>query len=504
MKDHDIPGKILMKSREKPVFLLSELYPPGTIAESARKRIETAIPGLRRFGLRVEQSGADYLITKNKSAPFVLSLKERSNIAAYLSRPEVPDKIQMLFCAYIRKKTEKEWQDPLTLERIRSAVMAQKGEYWHEGTKKRVRYEKGYQTFAYLAYQFPVYFAQFEHILLMLSGMAVLPEHMVVLDAGSGPGASTLAITDFLGRAGHGTAEIYALELYEEQREAYTFLTSGFSEGNKSVMVFPVIGGDIRNPDISLLPGEIDLLVFQNVLNELSGLTTAERAGQVCRYAELLSPTGIVLIVEPADLSNAVGLRELTSELSKKSGFEVISPCLPGATRNCRPERCWSFVEKSPVLPTRLMEAVADHPEYYRFLNTDIKFSFAILKKGSSQTMVDARPRDRKTAPLSSLSRHVGKKINVGGVVMSGDLGNNRTHLWKLCDGSPQKPVYIVLPSYNSAGGNKVLGTVPYGESVRLSGVLVRYNSHHDSYNLLVTRETRVTIPEKGVDNNKR
>ncbi|HTY16041.1 MAG TPA: class I SAM-dependent methyltransferase [Methanoregulaceae archaeon] len=503
MKDPEIPGAILIKSREKPVFLFSELFPAGAIGESARRRIETVIPVLRGFGIEVEKSGTDYLIKRSDPILFVLSDKERSKVNAYLARPEIPDKIQMLIGAYIRKKTGKEWQDPLTLERIRSAVMAQKGEYWHEGAKKRVRYEKGYRTFAYLAYQFPVYYVQFEHILLMLAGMGLLPEHMTVLDAGSGPGAATMALTDFLGRSGHGTAEISALELSGEQREAYTFLSSGFSEGNKSVVVYPAVESDIRNPDAGRIPGNIDLLVFQNVLNELSGLTIPERAGIVGRFAELLSPTGIVLIVEPADLSNSVGLRELAAVISRKTGITVISPCLPGSTKQCRPERCWSFVEKSPVLPTRLMEAVADHQEYYRFLNTDIKFSFAVLKKGSSQVAADIRARDRKTALLSSLSRHVGKKINVSGAVMSGDLGNMRTHLWKICDGSPQKPVYIVLPSYNSSAGNKVLGSVPYGGAIVLSGVLVRYNSRHDSYNLLVTRDTRVAIPGKGTNSNK-
>ena len=494
MKDHDIPARILRKSREKPVFLLSELYPAEKLGESDRRRIETALIRLRSFGLVTEKKGPDCLITRDASGPFVLNEKKRQNIADYLKRPEISDKIQVLTAEYIRKKTGKEWQDPLTLERIRSAVMAQKGEYWHEGAGKRVRYDKGYQVFAYLAYQFPVYYAQFEHILLMLTGMELLPEHMAVLDAGSGPGATTLAIMDFLDRAGHGTAEISALELSGEQREAYTFLTSGAAEGKKSVIVYPAIEGDIRNPDTAGLPRNIDLLVFQNVLNELSALTATERAGLVAGFADVLSPTGVILIVEPADMANSVGLRELACELSRKSGFSVISPCLPGATRRCRPERCWSFVEKTPVVPTRLMDAIADHPEYYRFRNTDIKFSFAVLKKGPWHDGADHLPCDRKTALLSGLSRHVGKKINACGAVMSGDLGNIRTHLWKLCDGSPQKPVYLVLPSHNTAPGNNVLGTVPYGGSIRLTGVLVRYNPRYDSYNLLVTRDTRVAI----------
>jgi SAM-dependent methyltransferase len=501
MQDHDISGKILVASREKRVFFLSELYPGGIIQESARRGIENALPRMRAFGLRIEKSGNDYRIERGDPVPFVLSEKERAKLKMFLERPEIPDKIQMLTGNYIRKKTGKEWQDPVTLERIRSSVMMQKGEYWKEGPKKKVRYEKGYRIFAYLAYQFPVYYTQSEHLLFMLAEQGLLKEHMAVLDAGSGPGATTLAITDFLGRAGHGTAEIFALELSEEQREAYAYLTSGFSEGSKSVVVHPVTAGDIRNIDREALPREIDLLVFQNVLNEISELTIPGRAQLVANLSDVLSSTGIVLLVEPADLANSVGLRELAGELSQKHGFSVISPCPRGGTRTCRPEHCWSFVEKSPVRPTRLMEAVSEHPEYYRYLNTDIKYSFAVLRKSQLNSASEPLPCDRKTAPLSSLSRHVGKKINVCGAVMSGDLGNSRTHLWKLCDGSPQKPVYLVLPSYNSAPGNKGLGNILYGQRIRLSGVLVRYNSGHDSYNLLVTRDTRVSITQ---ESNKR
>ncbi len=495
MQDHEIPGRILRESREKPVFLLSELFPAANGGEHRRKAMETILNRLKLFGLLTEKTGSDYRITRCDAMPFILSDKERRTLHAYLKSPDVPDQIQVLTGNYIRKKTGKEWQDPITLERIRSAIMMQKGEYWHEGSKKKIRYEKGYRVFAYLAYQFPVYYAQSGHILMMLAEMGLLKEHMTVLDAGSGPGALTLAITDFLGRAGHGTAELFALELSEEQREAYSFLTTGFAENSKQVMVHPVTDGDIRNIDPGILAGNVDLLVFQNVLNEIPDLNLSERAKRVSSLSEVLSPGGIVLIAEPADLTNSVGLRELTCELSRNYGFSVISPCIRGWTKNCRPERCWSFVEKSPVRTTRLMEAVSDNPEGYRFRNTDIKFSFAILSKTCITTSEKPLPGNKKTAPLSSLSLHVGKKININALVMSGDLGNRNTHLWKLCDGSPQKPVYAVLPSYHRSPGNRALYDAPYGQRIRLSGVLVRYNSRHDAYNLLVSRDTRVTIP---------
>ena len=80
---------------------------------------------------------------------------------------------------------------------------------------------------------------------------------------------------------------------------------------------------------------------------------------------------------------------------------------------------------------------------------------------------------------------------------MSGDLGNAKTHLWKLCDGTPQKPVYGVMPSYHLSSENEYIMKAGYGELVDISGVLVRYNPQHDSYNLLITRATRIMSTRK-------
>jgi hypothetical protein len=139
------------------------------------------------------------------------------------------------------------------------------------------------------------------------------------------------------------------------------------------------------------------------------------------------------------------------------------------------------------------MEMVASCKEAYRFLNTDIKYSYAVLKRGPSSAIPDyPKGMRKKAATLSTLSRHVDRRINVGAAVMSGDLGNIKTHLWKLCDGTPQKPVYAVMPSYHLSSENEYIMKAGYTEQVDLSGVLVRYNPNHDSYNLLITRATRI------------
>lgn len=479
--------------------MLSEIMPDlkshkkNTRSPGIVEKIIKELPGL---GFSVEQAGEDYEISpvsrEKAKNNFLLKPDDQKRLSRFLGDPRVPKPLDGLIQEYITKKTGKRWDDPVTLERIRQAVITQKGDYWREGKKKKVHYEQGYRIFAYLAYQFPVYFIQFEHILEMLASSGLLKEDMAVLDIGSGPGVAALATIDFLSRSGHGNATLHAVELAGEQREAFSFLTRTYSDGLAGISVRAPIAEDLTTVPIEALPHEIDLLVFQNVLNELTGLTIRERAARVKAISEVLSPEGVIVITEPADMVNSTAMRQTVQELVK-SGLGVIAPCPDGWTRTCNSQHCWSFVEKPPLHPTRLMELVASCKEAYRFLNTDIKYSYAVLKKdqhiGKKDPSGGAR---KKTALLSTLARHVDRRINVFVAVMSGDLGNNKTHLWKLCDGTPQKPVYAVMPSYHLSSENEYIMKTGYAEKVEISGVLVRYNPNHDSYNLLITRTTRI------------
>ena len=109
---------------------------------------------------------------------------------------------------------------------------------------------------------------------------------------------------------------------------------------------------DLTTVSTGALPREVDLLVFQNVLNELTGLTIRERAERVKALSEVLSPDGVIVITEPADMVNSTEMRQTVQELAM-SGLEVIAPMPPGWTKTCNSQHCWSFVEKPPLQPTR-------------------------------------------------------------------------------------------------------------------------------------------------------
>jgi hypothetical protein len=84
---------------------------------------------------------------------------------------------------------------------------------------------------------------------------------------------------------------------------------------------------------------------------------------------------------------------------------------------------------------------------------------------------------------------------------MSADLGDEKYKLFRVCDGSSKKAVYVVIPSHNLSEDNDILTKVPYGSIVKIFNVLVKYNEANDSYNLLVGKGT--TIESQYVDENE-
>ncbi|KUG19468.1 MAG: small ribosomal subunit Rsm22 family protein [Methanomicrobiaceae archaeon] len=424
--------------------------------------------------------------------PLALSASERRRQKAFLFAPEIPGHIQELVEGYIEQKTGKPRDDPKVLDRLRNAVMVQKSRYWNRRERKAIPYRKGYQVLGYLAYHFPVYMIQFEHILLQLADDGLLKDRMRILDAGTGPGVVPLAVIDFLGRLDDGRAEIHAIERSEEHLEAYAALVppAAAAAGGR-VRVMPPIRADIASLSPDTIPDGIDLLVFSNVLNELSDQSIDERADIVMALAEKVADGGIVVIVEPADLANATTLRQTALALTDR-GLAMHRPCSFIWGTRCRPERCWTFEQKGNIRPTRLAERLAGESGAYRFVNVDIKYASAVLRKGGLPRQAVRVPRGAKFARFSQLGRHRDRHINAVGALMSGDLGSGAGSVYLLCDGTPAKPVYAVVPARLRGEIRSALRKVPYGDIVELHDVIVRYNREHDAYNLVVHKKTRI------------
>lgn len=410
----------------------------------------------------------------------------------FLDRPRVPANLERLIEAYIEKKTGKRWNDPVVLSRIRAAVIAQKRDYWREGEKRKISYHTGYQVLGYLAYQLPVFFVQFQHLLLELAREGLIRPALRVFDAGTGPGVVPLAVIDFLQRVEGNSATIFGLDASEEHCEAYRFLVPASAGRDPHIHVEPPLCADLRTVSRDRLPGDIDLLVFSNVLNEIREKTPRERAELLITYAGFLADQGTIAVIEPADLSNATALRQTTMAATEHGPLGVYAPCTFLWGERCVPTSCWSFIEHPAVQPTRLMRALAEDPEPYRYLNTDIKFSYALLRKDG---LTRCRFKVRPNAPflrMSKLPFHVDHRVNVVGAVMSGDIGDPQHLVMKFCDGTTATPVYVVMPRYHRGRGTSPLLKATYGDILELRQVLVRYHDRYGAYNLLITRASQV------------
>jgi hypothetical protein len=447
-------------------------------------------PHLAELNLLVSVKANDYeLFLKEPASPFIHDDDTISRQKSFLQFPALPEDFESRINDFIVKKTGKPLNDPLTLERIRNAVREQKAGYWRGGSSRNIKYRKGYSVMAYLAYQAPVYIVQFEHLLSMLMSDGLLMRNMRILDAGTGPGVVPLAIIDFYRRFPGNSAEIFAIEQSDEFIEAYNNIVIPYNDLVPGVRIHQPLQGDIGATEVSSLPSGLDLVVLQNVLNEISDISA--RVEIISTYAGLLNENGLVLIVEPADLDNSTGLRKTVSAALDK-GISIYAPCAFIWGSRCRPESCWSFEEKPSIRPPSLMQVLAACSESYRYLNTDIKYSYAILKKNRVSRMTYRVPRDSRMARFSSLHQHLNRRINCAALKMSGNLGDEKTFVYKVCDGTTGKPVFAVLPSYHIADGNRSLIDAAYGSVLQFTAVDVRRNPAHGAYNLLVTQRSGV------------
>jgi len=481
----------------RPSFLLSEIVPYLDIpipVDEIYTSIESELPGL---GLTATRRDGDVEIRRRPPAqPYLLNEGERGRTSKFLEQRELPSALASAIEHYITKKVGKPWDDPVTLDRLRKAITAQKDDYWKPLHQRSLRYTKGYSVLGYLAYHFPVYFIQTEHLLLRLFEEGFLKKSMTILDAGTGPGVVPLAIADFFSRVEGVEASVYSIEQSEEHIEAFLSLRDAFVPRGGPVSVKPPKKADIRDPLPAGLPERFDLIIFSNVLGEFADRSGDLRAAIVERFAERLAPDGTILIVEPADEANSTRMRTLGAGL-EPAGLVVHSPCPLFRGTACKAPRCWSFATAPAIRPTRLMETLARCDEPYRYINTDIKYSFTVLRRAALPRTGFRVPSAVKYLQLSKLHLHEGKRVNTIVAKMSGELGDAKTHLFKVCDGTAKAPVYAVLPAFHKTAENEILLPAAYGSVLEMKGVLVRYNKTHDAWNLLVNRNTEVCQVEE-------
>ncbi len=437
--------------------------------------------------------GTDYKCHRLVKRPLPVDDAIIRELEDSFKNPGLPQDIERLVESYIERSCGKNWHMGETAELIRKNIVKQKEEYW----KGRSRYPK-IRTISYLLYHFPVYFCQFQYLLLDLFRNGLLTTKMSILDAGSGPGTITLSTIDFLRRL----LDIYSkrnmdvklnirIDSIEKSREniyCYNELTSLYLSNllleNASITISEPVHSHI---EIAKVPEDEDLIVFSYILTEMSA-APSERADVVDRIASgSKNPT--VIIIEPAELVNSKALR-ITQHALIKKGFNIFNPCTLIWGMGCSGDNCWSFEELGNIQVPGFMKKIARTEDSYRYINTDMKFSSVILRKdGVTKHAYRAKG---KFVRLVNLRRHIEKRINIVASVMSGNLGDEKTFVFKVCDATTSVPCYAVLPSYHINDSNKAILEAGYGDIVEIYGTLIRENKAFSSYNLLITRSTAI------------
>ncbi|WP_242492651.1 small ribosomal subunit Rsm22 family protein [Methanolobus psychrotolerans] len=476
----------------KPEFMLSELRSYLKEEASVPHIYKILKPLLFDLGVDAVAEEEDFrLIRAAPQKKMELKDDEIKKNDLFFNSSGVSRKLERLIEQYIEKKTSKNWDDPIVMEKIRNAIRSQKASYWKENKSRNISYEKGYSVLGYLSYQFPVYFVQFQYLLYELAKDGLLKNRMKVLDVGTGPGTVPLAIIDLYNRLDNRKANIHTIELFDENIEAYNFLVPQYAGGKSNVTVEEPIRADVNKLDIEKLPDNIDLMVFSNVLNEMKELSMEQKAELVRNMSGKLSEDGSIILIEPADKVNSTEMRKLTIML-KRMGIKIYSPCTFMWSGECTLDTCWSFEHKRDIKPTRLMEKLAECDEPYRYINTDIKYSYAILRKDKLSKQMFLFPSKAKFARMSQMEMHDKKRINVLCSLMSGDLGDDKYKLYRICDGTSRKAIYAVLPSHNLMEENEAITKAGYGSIIKIFNVLVKYNEVNDSYNLLIGKGTTI------------
>lgn len=422
--------------------------------------------------------------------PRYVPTQEEINASASLFKIREDAVLEEVTLDYINSVTGKSANDESVLEKIRVAVVSQKDSYWGSVERKSFAYKGAYSVFGYMIYQMPGYVFEIAELLSEMIKSGLLRKHVNVLDIGSGPGTVSLAFAKIFSCFEELSTTVTPLEVYEPSREAYNKIVPAYLEKvcprvvSKKPAAFDITE---KIPD-----GTFDVIICSNVINELK-LDFEGKKELIVNLSKHLSPDGNLILTEPADLENSTQLRNL-SLAAKKEGVTIYAPCNDLRGVHCKVESCWTFKSYDDIKPTKLMLALGGKDKEYMFVNTDVKFSYTVLRTDGHRRCGYKIPADAKRARLSQLKKHLDKRIHVTVSVMSNDIGDSKNYLYLVCDGTASSPVYAALPSFHRTPEHDALLWASYGSVVAIDSVLVRFNKKQNAYNLLLSQESRCRL----------
>jgi hypothetical protein len=384
-----------------------------------------------------------------------------------------PDEYAKRFEDLLAEAYGPDWYAGESGDALRERVRRIKEDYYRN---RSVEYDRE-TAHAYAVYHLPDYYAAVQYPLADLAADGLLPRRLHVLDVGAGVGGPALGVCDLL-------PEDSLVEYHAVEPSAAADVFEAMLDGSR-----PSFRTHVHRETAEAFEpeGEYDLLLFGNVLSEL-----ADPVGVTRRYCEFLAGDGTCLLLAPADLETATGLRAVERALVDDGPYDTYAPTLrlwPGK----RPtDRGWTFAVRPdlevPGFQRRLDEAGGGDGE---FVNADVQYAYATVR-GDGARAIEFTPDPDRYARFADSERHVTKRVDLVALKLSHDLsdGPGKNPLYKVSDGSESTDHYAVLTRGSTL--NDALRDAGYGDLLAFENVLVLWNDDESAYNLVVDGETVV------------
>jgi SAM-dependent methyltransferase len=377
------------------------------------------------------------------------------------------------------------WHTGESGDALRATIRRMKDDYYHQ---REVTYDEQ-AALAYGCYHLPDFYAAIQYVLANLTEKGLLGHELQVLDVGAGVGGPALGLHDFLPR--DVLVNYHALEPSANADVLDAMLD--VTDENFHPTVHRDRAEDVDPTALDDATDEFDLVVFANVLNELT-----DPHAVLETYANAVAADGALVALAPADENTATGLRDAERELVRTTNATVYSPTVrlwPGREPS---DRGWTFdVEPDLTVPDfqrRLDDATPESDDDHtpgEFVNVDVQYAYSILRHDDSRRL-EVTASTNQYASMADTETHVPNRIKTIAVKLSHDLTDrdDANPLFKLGDGSQETDHYAVLT--NETTLNDALQQADYGDLLTFDGVLALWNDDEQAYNLVVDEHTTV------------
>jgi Mitochondrial small ribosomal subunit Rsm22. len=245
-----------------------------------------------------------------------------------------PDRYDRALEGVLIERFGREWATGESGYTLRERIRELKENYYRGQTAE---YD-AVAALAYAIYHGADFYAATGYALDPLAERGLLSRRLRVLDVGAGTGGPAVALHDYLPE--DAVVDYHAVEPSANAELLGELL--GETGRNFRTTVHRTTAEAFDPGTV----GAVDLLLFGNVVSEL-----ATPAATVRRYCETLAADGTCLLLAPADLETATGLREVERTVTDGSELGVYAPTLRLWDGEDPADGGWSFDERGSLEP---------------------------------------------------------------------------------------------------------------------------------------------------------